>query len=265
MKNKTVKVIGASMLFLAMNVMANSDIENLKKIDIFKKSDIRETPVKGLYSVSANNKTIFVDSSGQFALNGEMFERKGTAFISQKDKFERKAREGVMKEIISHKEEFAHYPSLLLNDKGEIDKKATIFVFSDITCPYCKHFHNDISNFQKNGIEIYYIPFPRKGLDDAESVKGLQKILCSSNKADEYNKGFMNPAAYIKNVKSDEISCNESYDLITFYKFADELSVLGTPATFTEKGSAIFGYDNGVDFARTLKQKLNDESFDGEK
>lgn len=75
----------------------------------------------------------------------------------------------------------------------------------------------------------------------------------------------MNPAAYIKNVKSDEISCNESYDLITFYKFADELSVLGTPATFTEKGSAIFGYDNGVDFARTLKQKLNDESFDGEK
>jgi thiol:disulfide interchange protein DsbC len=265
MKKIITRLFAVSSLLLAMNSMANTDIDHIKSIDAFKNSEVKETPIKGLYSSNQNGKIVFVDAEGKFAINGEMFERKGNAFISLRAKQEREARTEIMNEIFAHKSEYAHYPSLWTNDKGLADKRATIFVFSDITCPYCKHFHNDIANFQKSGIEIYYIPFPRKGLDDSNTVKGLQKILCSKDKVSEYNKAFLNPEGYIKNTQSSEVSCSDSYDLITFYNFADKLSVLGTPAIFTEKGSAIFGYDNGVDFARTLKQRLNDESFDGDK
>lgn len=265
MKKIITRIFTVSSFLLAINAMANDDIDHIKSIDAFKNSEVKETPIKGLYSSTQNGKIVFVDALGKFAINGEMFERKGNAFISLKAKQERDSRSEIMNEIIAHKNEYAHYPSLWMNEKGVIDKRATIYVFSDITCPYCKHFHNDIANFQKSGIEIYYIPFPRKGLDDSNTVKGLQKILCSTDKASEYDKAFLNPEAYIKNTKSTEVSCSESYDLITFYDFADKLAVLGTPAIFTEKGSAIFGYDNGLDFARTLKQRLNDESFDGEK
>lgn len=262
-----IKLIGACLLLACTSSFASpkDDIQHLQSIDAFQGSDIKESQIEGLYLSSKNGKTIYVDKTGNFIISGQMFERKNNLLINLKDKQDREARYPNMQELLKHKDLFAHYPSLWVNDKGIADKRASIYVFSDITCPHCKAFHKDIVELQKSGIEIFYVPFPRKGLEDYEAVRGLQKILCSKDKSEEYNKAFFNPSAYTKNVNSSDISCNSSYELLTYYKLADNLGVIGTPAIFTEKGSAIFGYNGLLDFATTLKQNLNDESFDEHK
>lgn len=257
-------LLSLSLLSFSGLALANP-VDDLKKIEAFKNSAINPSPIEGMYFITQGEKTLLVDKTGRYIIDGEIFERKENAIVSLKAKAEREIKAPIMKELESHKKDFAFYPSKWTNEKGEPDKRATIYVFSDITCPYCKHFHNDLDKFQRSGVEIYYVPFPRKGLEDTAAVKGLQKILCSTDKASEYNKAFFNPQAYIQGVKSDDISCNDSYEILSLYSYADKLGVIGTPAIFTEKGSAIFGYQDPLNFAMTLKQKLNDEHFDGTK
>lgn len=263
-KNIIKNTLLVSSLVLASNVLAD-EIEDLKKISAFKDSEISKSPIDNLFYISKGGKTLLTDKTGKFVIDGEVFERKDNALISLKAKNERALKAPFMQQLISHQKDFAFFPSKWINEKGEADKRATVYVFSDITCPYCKHFHNDLDKFQRSGIEVYYVPFPRKGLEDIGTVRGLQKILCSANKAEEYNKAFFNPQSYIQNVTSKDIACNESYDLLSLYELGDKLGVIGTPAIFTSKGSAMFGYQDPMDFARSLKQRLNDEHFDEEK
>lgn len=251
---------------LSLIGLANaSPIDDLKNIEAFKNSNITASPIENMYFITQGEKTLLVDKTGKYVIDGEVFERRNNALISIKAKAERELKAPIMKELETHKKDFAFYPSKWTNEKGESDTRATVYVFSDITCPYCKHFHNDLDKFQRSGIEVYYVPFPRKGLEDTGAVKGLQKILCSSDKAKEYDKAFFNPQVYIQNIKSEDIACNDSYEILNLYAYADKLGVIGTPAIFTKKGSAIFGYQDALDFAMTLKQKLNDEHFDGSK
>ena len=107
-----------------------------------------------------------------------------------------------------------------------------ITVFTDITCPYCKKLHNEISNLLENNIEVRYVLFPRNGIDD-DAYTNMSSLWCSENRKNLLEKAF--DGDFI-----DEIKCDNP--LMRNLELAYTLRVNGTPMIFTESGKVIPGY-----------------------
>ena len=107
-----------------------------------------------------------------------------------------------------------------------------ITVFTDITCPYCKKLHNEISDLLENNIEVRYVLFPRNGIDD-DAYTNMSSLWCSENRKNLLEKAF--DGDFI-----DEIKCDNP--LMRNLELAYTLRVNGTPMIFTESGKVIPGY-----------------------
>ena len=61
--------------------------------------------------------------------------------------------------------------------------KYTITVFTDIDCGYCRRLHSQIAEYNRLGIRVRYMFFPRSG-PDTESWHKAEAVWCASNRND---------------------------------------------------------------------------------
>jgi thiol:disulfide interchange protein DsbC len=59
--------------------------------------------------------------------------------------------------------------------------KHTVVVFTDVECGFCQKFHQEIEQYNKLGITIEYLAFPRAGMDSDDARK-MQAVWCSSDR-----------------------------------------------------------------------------------
>lgn len=111
------------------------------------------------------------------------------------------------------------------------DKKATITVFSDPTCPYCKLFHESIPELNKAGFEVRYLAFPRMGLG-SDVHANMASAWCSPNPQDAMTKLFQGD-------KIPEVKCKNP--VADQFLLGEKLGVMGTPTIFLENGKKMVG------------------------
>ena len=63
------------------------------------------------------------------------------------------------------------------------DPKYTVTVFTDIDCGYCRKLHSQIAEYNRLGIRVRYLFFPRTG-PDTESWHKAEAVWCSKNRND---------------------------------------------------------------------------------
>ena len=56
---------------------------------------------------------------------------------------------------------------------AEGDEKASLKVFTDTTCPFCRRLHQEVPELQAAGVAVRYLPFPRSGPDGPGAVVHL--------------------------------------------------------------------------------------------
>lgn len=239
----------------SFNILAQTnepqEIKNkLSKIDpSFVEYDVEDANFNNLYRVSKGTEILYTDKDVTYLIFGKVVKVDKNNFLSSIEE------EKIKKEKIDilnkyDKTEFIKYAA-----KGE--KRISIYVFSDITCPVCKRFHQYVDILNENGIEINYIPFPRNGLTDTKTVQSLKKIYCSKDPQEEFTLAFKNPTAYLNNTKVEETICEKAYNINKFYNYADELKVIGTPAIFTENGAYISGFTDVQTLTKKLKYEID--------
>ena len=62
------------------------------------------------------------------------------------------------------------------------NEKHSIYVFTDVTCAYCRIFHSNISEYLDRGISVSYLAFPRDGMSGSSS-ENMKSAWCSSDRA----------------------------------------------------------------------------------
>jgi thiol:disulfide interchange protein DsbC len=113
-------------------------------------------------------------------------------------------------------------------EKPEYD----LLVFTDIDCGYCRKLHNQMAEYNEEGIAIHYMAFPRAGIGSGSYDKFVS-VWCADDQqaaltlaksgGDPEPQKCPNPVA-------------EQYDI------GRELGVTGTPALLTPEGILIPGY-----------------------
>lgn len=124
------------------------------------------------------------------------------------------------------------------------NEKYVVNVFTDATCGYCRKFHNEMSDYNKLGITVRYLAFPRAGIDSTVYDDAVS-IWCSKD-----------PKEAITNAKAggQVASATCENEVSKQYNFGKQIGVTGTPNIILPGGSVVPGYQTAKELERILQQ-----------
>lgn len=108
----------------------------------------------------------------------------------------------------------------------------TVSIFTDVECGYCRKLHSEIAEYNRRGIAVQYMAFPRMGLGSADHKKMIS-VWCSADRrkalTDAKNERPV-PAKDCKNTVSMQ------------YDIGQRAGLTGTPMIIAEDGTTVGGY-----------------------
>ena len=181
---------------------------------------VSDTDINGLKEVITNRGIFYISEDGKFLIAGRMFDI-DNGMTNLTDQTLAKLRlEGIDK----FKDSMIVFPAE--------NEKHRITVFTDTTCGYCKKLHAQMDDYNKLGITVQYLGFPRGGLQ-SRSYDNLQSVWCAADQ-----KGAM--TAFKSGSSVNSKACSTA--VAQHYELGQAAGVTGTPAIILDDGSMIGGY-----------------------
>lgn len=182
------------------------------------------SPIDNMYEVTlTNGQTIYVTGDARFLIPGDMYEALPEGLVNRSEETRNVAR---AKKIAAVPES----EMIIFEPEGE--RKATITVFTDVDCPYCRQLHGEMERLNELGIAVRYLGFPRTGLN-TETHKKMVSTWCAEDPNVMFTsatRGAAVPAA----------DCDNA--IASHYRLGREVGVTGTPALVLEDGTILPGY-----------------------
>jgi thiol:disulfide interchange protein DsbC len=193
----------------------------VNKLGGVKLEDVRMSPVNGVYEVTRGSEISYLSGDGRYAIVGDLIDLDTDANISEN------RRRGIRARMI---EGIPESEMLVFSPK---EPKYTITVFTDIDCGYCRRLHSQIAEYNRLGIRVRYMFFPRSG-PDTDSWHKAEAVWCASNRNEALTKAKNGEKIASPKCPSDIIKRD--------YELGHKLLVEGTPAIFLPSGEMLPGY-----------------------
>jgi thiol:disulfide interchange protein DsbC len=120
--------------------------------------------------------------------------------------------------------------------------KASVAIFTDVDCGYCRKLHMEMEEINALGIEVRYLAFPRAG-PGSRSYEKTVSAWCAKDAQQaitELKMGGSIPDRSCANPVMDQ------------YELGQAMGVTGTPAIITEEGTLLPGYLPAAELAAAL-------------
>jgi thiol:disulfide interchange protein DsbC len=193
-----------------------------KAIPQYKVTSVRPSPIDGLYLVQIGGSDLLVTADGSKFIQGDIFNLTETGYVKWEDPAlvaERKK----MLATVDPKDAITFKPATT---------KAVVYVFTDVDCGYCRKLNSEMADYNKLGIEIRYLAFPRAGVPSPSADK-LVTAWCSKDKQSTLTKikeGFEVPALTCPNPVASQ------------FELGGRIGVNATPALWMPDGNIRLGY-----------------------
>lgn len=193
---------------------------------------IKTTEVPNMSWVSLEGMApVYVTNDGKYLIQGDV--------IRLGDKELHNVSETLQSDV--NKKIFANLKAedlLIYPAKGKT--KHVIYVFTDVSCPYCHKFHEQMDEMNSKGIEVRYIAWPR----GEQHMPAMEAIWCNSDRRAAFDQaiagGSITPTT-CKNPVKDQ------------YQMGLNIGVNGTPGVYSSKGLYLGGYMSTSELLDRLK------------
>ena len=195
---------------------------------------LKPTPLATIYEVELNTgEVLYSDISGDYLFAGDMYRAgdAGLVNISTRAKQERSLTKIA---AIPVDEMIVFTPDVV---------KASITVFTDVDCTYCRKLHSELDDLMEKGIEVRYLAYPRGGVE-AASYDKMISVWCSDDR-----KKSLTQAKNGQNLPAGD--CDSP--VMAHHALGNELGISGTPALIFPDGTVIPGYMDADRLATMLK------------
>ncbi|HKE48718.1 MAG TPA: thioredoxin fold domain-containing protein [Rhodanobacteraceae bacterium] len=181
---------------------------------------IEAAPLPGYRQVLLGSQIVYVSDDGQYMLSGTLYDVDAKRDLT------------ASRLAVDHKKKVDAVPAAKRIVFAPDKPKYKITVFTDIDCGYCRKLHSQIAEYNKRGIEVDYLFFPRSGLNTPSFDKAVS-VWCAKDRKSAFTeaKAGKTPAA----AKCDNPVAEE-------YKLGAQVGVDGTPTIFAADGTKIGGY-----------------------
>lgn len=186
----------------------------------------------GLYEVSFGPSVVYVSADGRYLLQGDLVN------LESGKNYTRERRRDHRRKSMA---------SVNANDMvvfGPENAKYTVDVFTDIDCPYCVRLHNQMAEYNRLGIRIRYLAFPRAGVPSSSYDKWVS-VWCSEDQQIAMSKaksGMQIPDQTCENPVEKQFALGRA------------VGVRGTPSLIFEDGQLVPGYVPPSELLEMLKE-----------
>lgn len=203
------------------------------KIPGVRAEDLRPSPIPGVYELSRGADVAYVSSDAKYAISGDLID------LARNDNLTEARRREVRAKLIGA------IPESEMVVFGPRDPKYTITVFTDVDCAYCRQLHSQIADYNRLGIRVRYLFYPRTG-PNTESWTKAEEVWCSSNRNEALTLAKRGAALQAKSCPNNPVARH--------YALGRDFGLQGTPAIVLASGEMIGGYLPPVELAQHLKE-----------
>ena len=187
-----------------------------------KPGDLRATPIPGLYEYKQGADLVYVTADGRFGISGDLYR------VADKQNLTENRRRELRLALINAMPE-----SSMVVFAPPSTPKYTVTVFTDVDCTYCRALHQQIAEYNRLGVKVRYLFYPRSG-PDTESWSKAEQVWCSADRRAALTKAKLGEA-----LKSPATCANP---VAQSYALGRDIGLSGTPGIVTESGQLLPGY-----------------------
>jgi len=182
-------------------------------------------PVAGLNQVKVGPEYAYISQDGRYLLIGDLIDLAHQTNLTEQakgqDRLARLARIPAADMVV--------YPA-------ERAERATITVFIDSTCPYCRKLHREMPALQSAGVTVRYLAFPRSGPRGPGSDE-MRAVWCAADR-----RTSMDIAQGVRDGQLGHGDCEAADAVQRGYRLGQDFGVQGTPAIVLANGRLLPGY-----------------------
>ena len=182
--------------------------------------EVAPAELDGFYEVMRGQNIYYFSADGRYALRGDLYDLEQGRNLSEERRG--KARLDVLGELGEDSMiVFAPSPA-----------KHRVIVFTDVDCGYCAQLHRQMADYNRLGIAVRYVAYPRAGIPSPTYDK-MVSVWCSDDPHQAMGDAkFGRPVA--------ERTCDNPVS--AQYAAGQKIGVRGTPAILLESGELLGGY-----------------------
>ena len=202
------------------------------KVPGAKPEDVRATPIPGIYEIMRGTDAAYVTADGKYAIAGDLYDLRANVNLTDNER--RTARLKLLDEV----------PESQMVIFGAKNAPHTITVFTDVDCPYCRKLHSQIAAYNRLGIRVRYMFYPRTG-PNTPSWTRAEEVWCSADRHTALTQAKLGEDLHVKLCPNTPVARE--------YELGRELNIEGTPAIVLGNGDMLPGYVSPTELAQLLK------------
>ncbi len=196
--------------------------------------NIKPTPLDTIYEVElSTGELLYADASGEYLFAGALYRTTPDGLLNLSIATRQEAN---LRKISAVPDEQA----IIFEPEGEA--KATLTIFTDVDCGYCRQLHRERGQLLDFGIRLRYLAYPRGG-ENAISYDKMISIWCSEDR-----RRSLTQAKNGQNLPSRDCET----PVMAHYDLGNQLGIQGTPALVLPDGRLIPGYMDAPSLAAML-------------
>jgi len=201
---------------------------------------VNKSEINGLYEVIANGEIYYVSDDAKYLMHGNIYDLDNQMVNVTGEKKAKLSQD----KIVDNMDKLIAFEKDMIIYKAP-QEKHVITVFTDTSCGYCQKLHSEMADYNKLGITVRYLAFPRGGIQSS-TYNTMVSIWCADDP-----KTAMDSAKRRREIsaKTCANTVKEQYELGLFF------GVNGTPALVLEDGSLQPGYLPADKLVQLLEQK----------
>ena len=202
---------------------ADPRVELAAKIPGARPEDLRATPVPGIFELTHGADISYVSADARYIFSGDLYRvAEGGDFPNLTEERRHDLRAKLLSGV----------PESEMIIYGPKSPKYTITVFTDVDCPWCRRLHSQMADYNRLGIRVRYMAWPRTA-PKSESWLKAQSVWCAKNRGDALGKAIAGEAI-------QAASCQDPVQ--RHHDLGRQLGVTGTPGIVLSDGELVPGY-----------------------
>lgn len=196
---------------------------------------VKQSVLEGYFEVMMQGgMTLYMNATADYFIAGDLFFVEPDGIVNATEKNRTNQRKRLLASLDeSEMVVFAPRPELT---------KATITVFTDIDCGYCRKLHQEVPELNRMGVAVRYLAYPRAGVGSPSYDKAVA-VWCADNP----------PMAMTNSKAGKDVEMKSCVNPVAAqYSMGDAFGVTGTPAIVYEDGTLQAGYLPAADMVRRL-------------
>jgi thiol:disulfide interchange protein DsbC len=180
---------------------------------------VQESVIPGFYEAIAGGQFVYVTKDGKYVIDGNAYD------VGNRRDLTAGARAKVRKSALDKvgpEKRIAFAPAAPLTTKHKV------IVFTDVDCPFCRRFHDQIAQYTAKGIAVDYLFYPLSIHPGAD--KKAEAVWCSKDRPNAFT-------AAMAGQDPGKATCPNPVPELT--QLAQSLGISGTPTMLADDGTQI--------------------------